>query len=387
MERVTGTPPLGGTETEFATWADGHQTTQEWSTGAASQSWWIVRGVDTPNFQRSRERLPLNSYFWHRFDTECSCSWNYSTDAYTAHSSSNHMAAPPPDGRGFEASEGEIAFWLEESGCNLDALTTGAAAALATKYFDLGTALGELRETVRMFKDFLSQFVKIITTMKAEHLIELMNSPNALASRWLWYRYGLMPLVYSIRDWIKANNAKDTKLKWYSERKAGSWQYNKEEEFDWDHGNFSLGCTYDIDVKIAAYGYAGSQIRPQLFRIAPLTTGWELLRFSFIVDWFVEVGSFLTSLEAAGEFPDLALSRNYKILYTKSFIGKGMKDNGSESGYHGNYDTKTVTSGEIRARLPGGSLGELQFNGFGLSDIHLADLLALLVSALSKKSS
>lgn len=386
MERVTGTPPDGGSVFEYVTMADGSTWEQERSFPVRAQNAWIVRGADTPNFKRNKQRLPLNSYFWHRYDTTASFNWGYSVqDGWSARCSSDLMAVTPTESHGMATSEEEIAYWFEEAGVNLDALTTGAAAKLAKKYFDAGTFLGELRETVRMFREFLNQFIKIVSSMSSKHLLELINSPSALASRWLWYRYGLMPLVYSIRDFVKANNAKDTKLKWYSERQTGSWNFNKEEEFEWDHGPFSLSCNYDIDVKIAAYGYAGSQIRPALFRIAPLTTSWELLRFSFIVDWFVNVGSFLTSLEAAGEFPDLALSRNYKVLYTKSFKGQGMTN--CDPGWSGNYKTSAVTTGEVRVRAPGGSLGELNFNGLGLSDIHLADLLALLLSALSKKSS
>lgn len=385
MERVTGTPPNGDSVTEYVTMADGSTWQQERIFPVHAENAWIVRGADTPNFKRNKKRLPLNNYFWHRYDTKASFGWNYSTESWSAHVSCDWMANTPTSAHGSAASEDEIAFWLGEAGVNLDALTTGAAAKLAKKYFDLGTFLGELRETVRMFRDFLTRFIKIVSSMPSKHLLELINSPSALASRWLWYRYGLMPLVYSIRDFVKANNAKDTKLKWYSERQSGSWTYNKEDEFEWDHGPFSLSCNYDIDVKIAAYGYAGSQTKPALFRIAPLTTSWELLRFSFVVDWFVNVGSFLTSLEAAGEFPDLALSRNYKVLYTKSFRGSGLTN--CDPSYSGIYNTSAVTTGEVRVRVPGGSLGELQFNGFGLSDIHLADLLALLLSALSKKSS
>lgn len=386
MERITGTPPRSGSATETVTLLDGSSWQQEHSFETRAQNAWIVRGTDTPNFKRTKERLPLNNYFWHRYDTRTNFSWAYTVqDSWSASCASDIMAVVPPGINAMATTDEEIAFWLESSGANLDALTTGAAAKLSKKYFDLGTALGESRETVRMFRSFLSQFIKIVSSMKPQHLIELINSPSAIASRWLWYRYGLMPLIYSIRDFIKANNAKSTKLKWYSEREFGTWSYNKEEEFVWDHGPFSLNCIYDIDVKIKAYGYAGSQVRPTLFRIAPLTTAWELLRFSFVVDWFVNVGSFLTSLEAAGEFPDLALSRNVKINYTKSFRGDGMVD--TDPSWSGNFTTLAVTDGEVRARTPGGALGELHFTGLGISDIHLADLLALLLSALSKKSS
>lgn len=389
MERITGTPPNNSSVLEYVTLTDGTSWTQDRGFPVRAESAWIVRGTDTPNFNRSKERLPLNSYYWHRYDTATSFSWGYSfrdssDNGWNASCSSDFMAVTPAF-EGTFATDQEIELWFEAAGANLDALTTGAAAKLAKKYFDLGTALGELRETVRMFKSFLTQFLKIVTSMRPAHLIELINSPNALASRWLWYRYGLMPFVYSIRDFIKANNAKSSKLKWYSEREKGTWNYNKEDTFEWDHGPFSLSCIYDIDVKISAYGYAGSQVRPSLYRIAPLTTGWELIRFSFIVDWFINVGSFLTSLEAAVEFPDLALSRNYKVQYTKSFRGSGM--NNCDPGWSGTFNTSSVTTGEVRVRAPGGALGELQFNGFGLSDIHLADLLALLISALSKKSS
>jgi hypothetical protein len=59
----------------------------------------------------------------------------------------------------------------------------------------------------------------------------------------------------------------------------------------------------------------------------PLVVAWELVPFSFVADWFIPIGSFLSSLTALNglEFASGTVSKRKKVTLTNNFLGNGTQ--------------------------------------------------------------
>jgi len=125
----------------------------------------------------------------------------------------------------------------------------------------------------------------------------LRNSPSRvlrkIGSAWLAYRYSLMTTVYSVRDILKV--IKRTRV---TVDKA----FKMVNPVALDPGSLPSGyirkdVTGDISVKTTvACAYTSTSVaRFQAVSLNPLSTAWELIPYSFVVDWFVGVGDYITA--------------------------------------------------------------------------------------------
>lgn len=124
-----------------------------------------------------------------------------------------------------------------------------------------------------------------------------------ITGKWLEYRYGWMPLIYSMYDAFEnlANaEAADVKeieatsrnefLKEWSETLPLSSTYGNYRAHTRHYGSERIRLVYKFDLKD----------RNQLSdwtSLNPATIAWELLPLSFVADWFISIGDSLRNLE------------------------------------------------------------------------------------------
>lgn len=96
------------------------------------------------------------------------------------------------------------------------------------------------------------------------------------ANAWLTYTYGILPLAYAYNDALKAiRNARRTKFRtMVSERVSTD----------------GLECIIKVSGRVRATSLTGRVI------LNPLRTGWELLPYSFVIDWFTNIGNVLSAV-------------------------------------------------------------------------------------------
>jgi hypothetical protein len=180
---------------------------------------------------------------------------------------------------------------------NIDYAVQQAAANIYSSGWDALTFLAELRKTATSFGTIQNRLVSMLRRARARanrRGIKLLL--DDAASLWLESRYQWRTLLYDIEDFAKTLTEFDEKRKRFSERSG--WSTKTSDSYTYDYSDVNqwwtttVETTYDISVR----GSVVADITPPKFGGNPVTTGWELLRFSFIVDWFINVGNWLEGL-------------------------------------------------------------------------------------------
>lgn len=169
------------------------------------------------------------------------------------------------------------------------ALVQRAAADIANAGWDAGTFLSEIPSLRRMFRGVAKKINDLASPRKRAQL-----SSKDLHRAWLESRYGWRTLAYDIRDFNEAIGEFDRKFDIWT-KKTG-YSYDDQDDgnihtVNWVAGSFSFFRTRQTHTSIR--GAVAVKIRPNRFIVDPLQTGWEVIPYSFVVDWVYNVGQAL----------------------------------------------------------------------------------------------
>lgn len=166
--------------------------------------------------------------------------------------------------------------------------------------YNLGEELYELRDSIHLAKDLLTRGYRILSDSKGmfEEFKRFFNKksavselPNEALSAWMEYRYGIMPIIYSLSDIIGLSNLKGkyrTVRKRVSPRIEGAGFVPNETCF-FTEGADNSSCNITVKSRYASE----QQMRRDLINVNLLTTAATVYPYAFVVRWFVNVNSFL----------------------------------------------------------------------------------------------
>lgn len=324
----------------------------------------FVEGFDLPNYHRRKregELLPMTPYTKYERDTAYRGSYTI-----TASSGSVWTWSPHWHVSGAQVTEEEVDNEL--SGLDAQYYVQAAAAKLYSSGWDGLTFAAELNRTISMFRGIVKRAAYVIARGKAD---------NA----WLEGRYGWRVLMYDIQDFIKLVNAVDDGRKRYSER-AGYTIRNTSVT-----NNVEDPATASIDSwnrkvttqwVIGTRGSIVADIEPPKIQVNPITTAWELLTLSFVVDWLVNIGQWLASLSFLTFSHEYTAAQGFKVECYRSLELVDVVD-------AANYSNTVTCYGDCIARkfvrvpttVPTIPLTRLRLDAF-----KVLDLVALLRQAL-----
>lgn len=165
---------------------------------------------------------------------------------------------------------------------------------------DLGTDLGELKETIAMLRSPFQSLRKALLNFKR---LTKGKPVSVAADTWMELRYGIMPLVYSIQSYV-----------------AQGWRhYNQTGVLRRESATKRIGSVSVVEGPFVAFDKFYAQERRTITRTVKATTKvyfkysrqvdysyalgldvtalpglmWELTKMSWMLDWYLNVGTFL----------------------------------------------------------------------------------------------
>lgn len=180
----------------------------------------------------------------------------------------------------------------------LDKLTEATRGSL-----DLSVDLAEIGSTARMFRalDHIDEFNQ--TFFGKNKVSRLMSATKWAGKQWLLYTYGVKPLLNTVYG------AANESLR-FCLNKTERFKVRKyDTSGDFYVSGYTIDGGYSQRFKASGLCKRGLEIGLVLktdgFDISrwtslnPASLAWELTPFSFVADWFVDVGSFLRNYETA----------------------------------------------------------------------------------------
>lgn len=166
----------------------------------------------------------------------------------------------------------------------------------------------EIRRRVRKRYRFLQQ-QKI--RMQKQHTKAIKKSEiefyDAVSSTWLNFRYNIMPNVYTLMD-ITDVVTKDPE---FLTHRNG---VNTPRTFELADMTFSYEELFSIFIRdraTPAFGPFSLASKSMSGNIA--VTAWELVPFSFVIDWFINIGDFISAI-TGGSTADRSSTISWKII-------------------------------------------------------------------------
>lgn len=197
-------------------------------------------------------------------------------------------------------------------------LVTTVVAEANSAVFDIATEIGEMPETVKMILNFVIEGVKLLLRAKRE-IKQNLSSGSVIkdaASLWMGYRYGVMPLVYSINDGLDLLEMENRKFQSFRGRLDIPFEKFRARGYE---------CTSAPDTEhrvFLKYGYDLESSIHQGLKINLAATAWELVPLSFVLDWFFQIGDYLTAFFTPGNVNQIGCTYSYKTAGSFVFENK-----------------------------------------------------------------
>lgn len=272
---------------------------------------------------------------------------------------------------------------------------------------NLGVAWAERSRTAQLVGDTtiqLAQAFKSLRKGKTRHAMNLLgissrrSAPRGsnVPQKWLELQYGWKPLVSDVYGACKALSKRDDTGDW---RVTAIGKAHREREWNRTLKAHVSGPSLNLDAHtMSVTSWQGAYVRidaipgnPFLGVLSslgvtnPLEVAWELVPYSFVVDWFLPVGDWVRSLDAGLGYCNETTSTSVltRATWLESGINGVHPTNGQwvENSFKGTKVlvrlNRGVTSGIPMPKPPslkdGASLG------------HMANGLALLAGAFGRR--
>jgi hypothetical protein len=184
-----------------------------------------------------------------------------------------------------------------------DYYVQAAAAKIWNQGHDTLTFVAELHRVRSMFKDAIKRLLRL----------EIPRNWRQLNNDYLATRYGWRILMFDIQNINEALTEFDAKRTRYSERQGNAWSFSTQDIYTHSYTHYDIDLTVNTNVSISVRGSVSADISPPQWKFNILDTAWELIPYSFVIDWFISVGSALAAINAVNSSTAYAASKGFKM--------------------------------------------------------------------------
>lgn len=161
--------------------------------------------------------------------------------------------------------------------------------------YNLGEELAEFRETISSITILTKEAVTLI--LKSRTLIQSLlkrGLKKEAANRWMEFRYGIMPIIYSIQDILALKSdigCYRTTRQSVKPDEPQSFIHGSYPVYFYDEGVATIRCS------VIAKARWSTQLLKQLdlININPITTAVEVFPWAMVIRWFFNVSTFVNS--------------------------------------------------------------------------------------------
>jgi len=275
--------------------------------------------------------------------------------------------------------------------------------------FNAGVALAETRQTADLVASTAKRIAQSYSSLRkgniaaAVHHVLGTNTSAAtkrvgrkigVPNQWLELQYGWKPLLSDVYGAVQALSDRLQEKPPYLSAHATR---SRTQETGGTYPDSELGNGLTIAVKakgttrvsagiVYSVGDVLAQAASQTGVQNPLSVAWEIVPYSFVVDWFLPVGTFLNNLDYASglvfEYGWMSTKRTNSVSW---HIGNGTRISGSTiQVFTGGSRT---SSGNDFVREALNSFPDVSFPSFKnpLSLDHVANALSLLATAFGRR--
>lgn len=279
-----------------------------------SRGGYTENSTKTPDFnklRKARQRLPVKYYKWTRFDYK----HPYITDAWGSYVNEN-------SGRGLwsminciengylSTVAGGFRVNVQSQSDAVSIVSNRLLSKIRNRPIDLGVALGEYRQTAEFVSSVISKVVKSGRALKKGNISKALrvltgrkndswkDIPNVASDMWLAYSYALRPLLNDVYGAVTA--LANSKKPYIVVERVRTGMVFPVKGFV-QNGDKSF--TSSVDGSLSVSGQIEYTVENPLIRsldmlgvLNPVSVAWELVTLSFVADWFLPIGKYLSEI-------------------------------------------------------------------------------------------
>lgn len=336
-----------------------------------SYNWSFMDGVDTPNFYKRVKRgeiMPFTYFLQVKSEGEVDGDRS-NQDKITC--SNDYYNFWFPGGNKWTLETGYLAKLAREYHPESARLVQAAAAAIYAQGFDLTTFLGELPESARMFRNVVSRWAGLAKT-------------GQLAKMWLEGRYGWRSVYYDYQNVVAAlkKGASGVKKKRFKKVRRDTFKLKNVVTNDLSNTYEQMDETITDDIEVNLVGTVVADIVPPDIQTNLAITSWELFTLSFVVDWVVDIGTWLEALSFLALQSDYQAGGGVEVKVRREYVVNGQDKPGSY--YYSSSHAYGLANGVAQLRRPM-SVPIKPFVHLNLDAFKVMDLVALFVEATKRR--
>lgn len=185
----------------------------------------------------------------------------------------------------------------------------------------LGAAFATWRQSHTMLLGRVNQLIDFTRSLRKGNLSgasralglrpgSVKSHAKSFAGQWLEYSYGWKPLIQDIGNAVEVLQtpiASDYIP--VTGRASGTFTASWDHDTFFNEGTWVCHAQWKADVRVSN---PNAWLANQLGFVNPATVAWEVIPYSFVVDWFIPVGEFLQSFT---DFVGLDLTNYCQTYY------------------------------------------------------------------------
>lgn len=245
-----------------------------------------------------------------------------------------------------------------------------AAAKIYSTGWDSLTFAAEFTKTVSMFRNFVYNLTRNVKQLRPEQV-------------WLEGRYGWRVLFYDMKDIEQAiQNINDKRHRWRESIGTNLEESESNSKIQGFGAAGSVEWQFTDTYKIGLRGTVVADIEPPKLAFNPITTGWELITFSFVIDWVVNVGQFLESVSFLALSEKHYAASGHNVIINREVTGCTVTEDADWSISIRGFDISGYR--EVTWRTPT-TVSINPLTRLRLNELKIVDLTALITQIARRK--